>query len=84
MDAYHVHLELVYHELVALEVLGRISNPTGMDRVCEALGSLQSLIVEDRVRVIIPAIVHQLIMTDPVLLREEREGLASETRPASV
>ena len=36
----------MYRELVALEVLGRITNPTGMERVREALGILQSL-VED-------------------------------------
>ena len=46
MDAYHVQLEVVYCELVALKVLGRITNPMGMDRVREALGILQSL-VED-------------------------------------
>ena len=33
LDAYHVQLELVYHELIGMEVLGGLSNAVSVDRV---------------------------------------------------
>ena len=37
LDAYHVQLELVYCELIGMEVLGGLSNAVSVDRVREAL-----------------------------------------------
>jgi hypothetical protein len=47
LDGYHVQLESVYRELVAVEILGGLSNNVGMERVREALRIVQCMIDEN-------------------------------------
>ena len=46
LDAYHVQLELVYRELIGMEVLGGLPNSLSVDRVREALRIVRSMLLE--------------------------------------